>query len=40
MKHDDAPILEPGQDNAQVLGMDFHHPVFPLSALAILAFIL
>nr|WP_163500689.1 BCCT family transporter [Halomonas socia] len=40
MKHDDAPILSPGQDNAQVLGMDFHHPVFPLSALAILAFIL
>ncbi|MBA2779718.1 BCCT family transporter [Billgrantia kenyensis] len=40
MKHDDAPILKPGQDNTRVLGMDFHHPVFPLSALAILAFIL
>ncbi|PXX98564.1 BCCT family transporter [Halomonas sp. LBP4] len=40
MKSDDDPILSPGQDNTQILGLDFHHPVFPLSALAILAFIL
>ncbi|MDN3523364.1 BCCT family transporter [Halomonas ramblicola] len=40
MKHDDDPILSPGQDNTQLLGLDFHNPVFPLSALAILAFIL
>ncbi|MBE0490003.1 MAG: BCCT family transporter [Halomonas sp.] len=40
MTQDDDPILSPGQDNTQVLGLDFHNPVFPLSALAILAFIL
>ncbi|MBB3191248.1 BCCT family transporter [Halomonas cerina] len=40
MQHDDDPVLTPGQDNTQVLGLDFHNPVFPLSALAILAFIL
>ena len=34
------PTLTPGQDNTQVLGLDFHNPVFPLSALAILLFIL
>lgn len=39
MDHDD-PILTPGQDNKQVMGLDFHNPVFPLSALAILLFIL
>ncbi|MBH8579005.1 BCCT family transporter [Bisbaumannia pacifica] len=40
MKQDDAPVLTPGQDNKQIMGLDFHNPVFPLSALAILAFIL
>ncbi|MDR5868569.1 BCCT family transporter [Halomonas koreensis] len=40
MTQDDDPILAPGQDNKQWLGLDFHNPVFPLSALAILAFIL
>ncbi|XKE46384.1 BCCT family transporter [Halomonas organivorans] len=40
MTHDDDPILAPGQDNKQLLGLDFHNPVFPFSALAILAFIL
>lgn len=40
MTRDDDPVLSPGQDNTQVLGLDFHNPVFPLSALAILAFIL
>jgi len=40
MTHDDDPILTPGQDNKQILGLDFHNPVFPVSALAILAFIL
>ncbi|MDX1465925.1 MAG: BCCT family transporter [Halomonas sp.] len=40
MTHDDDPVLTPGQDNKQILGLDFHNPVFPLSALAILAFIL
>lgn len=39
MDHDD-PVLTPGQDNKQVMGLDFHNPVFPLSALAILLFIL
>lgn len=39
MDHDD-PILTPGQDNKQIMGLDFHNPVFPLSALAILLFIL
>ncbi|MCL7941591.1 BCCT family transporter [Halomonas sp. ATCH28] len=38
--NDDDPVLSPGQDNTQILGLDFHNPVFPLSALAILAFIL
>ncbi|MFO8046832.1 MAG: BCCT family transporter, partial [Halomonas sp.] len=36
----DDDALSPGQDNTQILGLDFHNPVFPLSALAILAFIL
>ncbi|MCG6659772.1 BCCT family transporter [Halomonas campisalis] len=40
MNHDDDPILAPGHANTQVLGLDFHNPVFPLSALAIIAFIL
>ncbi|MFW3616559.1 BCCT family transporter [Billgrantia antri] len=40
MKQDDDSVLAPGHDNTQVLGMDFHSPVFPLSALAIIAFIL
>ncbi|GKW48703.1 BCCT family transporter [Halomonas sp. NCCP-2165] len=40
MKQDDAPVLTAGQDNKQIMGLDFHNPVFPLSALAILAFIL
>ncbi|WP_046078188.1 BCCT family transporter [Halomonas sp. HG01] len=40
MTHDDDPVLSPGQDNKQLLGLDFHNPVFPLSALAILGFIL
>ena len=39
MDHDD-PVFDPGQDNKQVMGLDFHNPVFPLSALAILLFIL
>lgn len=39
MDHDD-PVLTLGQDNKQVMGLDFHNPVFPLSALAILLFIL
>ena len=39
MKYDE-PALRPGQDNTQVLGLDFHHPVFPLSAVAILGFII
>lgn len=40
MNNNDDPILSPGQDNTQILGLDFHNPVFPLSALAILLFIL
>ncbi|MGM1051150.1 MAG: BCCT family transporter [Pseudomonadota bacterium] len=36
----DDDALSPGQDNTQILGLDFHNPVFPLSALAILGFIL
>ncbi|MDI5892796.1 BCCT family transporter, partial [Halomonas rhizosphaerae] len=40
MNHNDDPTMAPGHDNTQVLGLDFHNPVFPLSALAILAFIL
>ena len=39
MTHDDDPILTPGQDNKQILGLDFHNPVFPVSALAILAWV-
>ncbi|WP_252108103.1 MULTISPECIES: BCCT family transporter [unclassified Halomonas] len=39
MNHEE-PVLTPGQDNKQVMGLDFHNPVFPLSALAILLFIL
>ncbi|UYF99828.1 MULTISPECIES: BCCT family transporter [unclassified Halomonas] len=39
MNHEE-PVLAPGQDNKQVMGLDFHNPVFPLSALAILLFIL
>ncbi|MHB0774005.1 BCCT family transporter [Halomonas sp. WWR20] len=38
MDHED-PLLAPGQDNKQVMGLDFHNPVFPLSAVAILLFI-
>ncbi|MGQ7245923.1 BCCT family transporter [Halomonas sp. V046] len=34
------PVMTPGQDNTQRWGLDFHYPVFPLSALAILAFII
>ncbi|GGX99986.1 BCCT family transporter [Litchfieldella qijiaojingensis] len=40
MRQDDDPVLTPGQDNKQVMGLDFHNPVFPLSAIAILAFII
>ncbi|WP_016853734.1 BCCT family transporter [Halomonas smyrnensis] len=40
MTHDDDPVLSAGQDNKQMMGLDFHNPVFPLSALAILGFIL
>lgn len=40
MKNNDDPVLSPGQDNTQIMGLDFHNPVFPLSALAILLFIL
>ena len=40
MKNDDDPVLSPGQDNTQIMGLDFHNPVFPLSALAILLFII
>ncbi|BCB61634.1 BCCT family transporter [Halomonas sp. A020] len=40
MNNDDDPVLSPGQDNTQILGLDFHNPVFPLSALAILLFII
>lgn len=36
----DDPVLAPGQDNKQVMGLDFHNPVFPLSAVAILGFII
>ncbi|HSH47178.1 MAG TPA: BCCT family transporter [Halomonas sp.] len=38
MKHGD-PVLLAGQDNKQLLGLDFHNPVFPLSAVTILVFI-
>ncbi|QNI04282.1 BCCT family transporter [Halomonas sp. SH5A2] len=40
MNNNDDPVLSPGQDNTQIMGMDFHNPVFPLSSLAILLFIL
>ncbi|TDV97045.1 BCCT family betaine/carnitine transporter [Halomonas alkaliantarctica] len=40
MQNNDDPVLSPGQDNTQILGLDFHNPVFPLSALAILLFII
>ncbi|HDZ46732.1 hypothetical protein LCGC14_0158800 [marine sediment metagenome] len=40
MNNDDDPVLSPGQDNTQIMGLDFHNPVFPLSALAILLFII
>ncbi|UEQ03730.1 BCCT family transporter [Halomonas profundus] len=40
MNNNDDPVLSPGQDNTQILGLDFHNPVFPLSALAILLFII
>lgn len=40
MKNIDDPVLSPGQDNTQIMGLDFHNPVFPLSALAILLFII
>ncbi|MBS9404754.1 BCCT family transporter [Halomonas sp. TRM85114] len=40
MKRDDAPLLTAGQDNTKMLGMDFHNPVFPISTVAILAFVL
>lgn len=40
MKNNDDLVLSPGQDNTQIMGLDFHNPVFPLSALAILLFIL
>lgn len=40
MKNDDDPVLSPGQDNTQIMGLDFHNPVFPLSALAIVLFII
>ncbi|WP_129139045.1 BCCT family transporter [Modicisalibacter coralii] len=40
MEQRDGPVMRPGQDNTQVLGLDFHNPVFPLSAIAILAFII
>ncbi|WP_416138008.1 BCCT family transporter [Halomonas sp. HK25] len=40
MNHNDDPTMAPGHDNTQILGLDFHNPVFPLSALAIIAFIL
>lgn len=39
MRPDDEAVLVPGQDNKQILGLDFHSPVFPISAVAILAFI-
>ncbi len=40
MNHNNDPTMAPGHDNTQVLGLDFHNPVFLLSALAIIAFIL
>ncbi|HSH12200.1 MAG TPA: hypothetical protein VLA15_00570, partial [Desulfurivibrionaceae bacterium] len=40
MSDNDDLVLSPGQDNTHILGLDFHNPVFPLSALAILGFIL
>ncbi|MGM0638113.1 MAG: BCCT family transporter [Pseudomonadota bacterium] len=40
MNHNDDPTMAPGHDNTQVWGLDFHNPVFPFSALAIIAFIL
>lgn len=40
MNNNDDLVLSPGQDNTQILGLDFHNPVFPLSALAILLFII
>jgi len=32
--------LEPGQDNVRVLGLDVHNPVFPISAILIVAFVI
>ncbi|MBB3185613.1 BCCT family betaine/carnitine transporter [Halomonas fontilapidosi] len=40
MNINDDPTMAPGHDNTQVLGLDFHNPVFPISALAIIAFVL
>ncbi|WP_108445521.1 BCCT family transporter [Halomonas denitrificans] len=40
MNLDHDPTMAPGHDNTQIMGLDFHNPVFPLSALAIIAFIL
>ncbi|ALM53516.1 BCCT family transporter [Halomonas huangheensis] len=40
MSHEQEPVLTPGQDNTQRWGLDFHSPVFPLSALCILGFII
>ncbi|SDL26928.1 betaine/carnitine transporter, BCCT family [Modicisalibacter muralis] len=40
MSQDEVPVLKLGQDNKQVMGLDFHSPVFPLSAVAILLFII
>jgi BCCT family betaine/carnitine transporter len=31
--------LEAGQDNVQVMGLDIHNPVFPISAVAIILFV-
>ncbi|GEN23414.1 BCCT family transporter [Halomonas cupida] len=40
MNHEQGPVLTPGQDNTQRWGLDYHSPVFPLSALSILGFII
>lgn len=40
MSQEEVPVLKLGQDNKQVMGLDFHSPVFPLSAVAILLFII
>jgi len=35
-----SPVHKPGQDNIQVLGLDIHNPVFAISAVVIVLFVL